>query len=480
MLEGRGSVPGEEARHTIHVASSKAREGTLNVTTAVELDMSGRSRLWGSSSRYSKFADPSLLLPNKFRRNGGSFVTNDNNADAMNIRGMRFYVPELDLLSDTEFLAGLTYTIRVPLYNASFKDTGNFAVRLSYAAANDFDIESPHKSMNALKEIQTLRNVSLGGWENAYSDNNKGWAEFTWKVPANTKSGNYRFVVQIDPEGKLQEVHESRLDSAGKIVDAGGNNDGYFDFIITSPEDAIRKRSLRVSGSGVRAANAPSDGILLRSIYPGKQSKANSESMKAAFSIGDISDTITADLKLDVFESDEDNISFYILLALFAEGLGISEDASLPITCTLTYDGDEYYPEAYLLGVNLKEGALDLWTEEGSLDISPEKIENINIADSMEYTFLLQRISLVPHETSKFVIHMTPRKIDWRHGAMFAIKVPELVAPAMTDDEETDTGEDTGTDTPAVSNPGSSGGGCDVFTGSVVLLGLAVLAFRKR
>ena len=287
--------------------------------------------------------------------------------------------------------------------------------------------------------------------------------------------------MQIDPEGKLAEVHESRLNSSGDIVDAGGNNDGYFDFIITSPEDAMRRRNLNVSAAEVRTASAPSDGILFRSIYPGKRNTTSAESMRAALEIGDMSDTIRVDLNMEGRETDEDNITFYMLLGMIAEGLGISEDASIPITCSLTYDGDEYYPEAYLSGVNFKPGA----AENMSAD------EDIQIEDIMGDTFLVHRIALVPHTTTKFVIHLTPRKIDWRNGAMFIIKVPELVAPAMIDDdEETNTGDtDTDTETPSggddlpANDPGPSDGGCEAVTGSLsilVLAGLALVSKKKR
>ena len=53
---------------------------------------------------------------------------------------------------------------------------------------------------------------------------------------------------------------------------------------------------------------------------------------------------------------------------MFAEGLGVSEDASVSIHCTLRYNGDEYYPEAFLYGINFKVGALDNITEDTNLE----------------------------------------------------------------------------------------------------------------
>lgn len=98
------------------------------------------ARLWGDDSIYRKFSDPALVLPGKYNRNVATLIATNNNAAAMLMRlmrGLRFRIPALDLYSDIDFVAGLTYEIKVPIYNASFNDTDkNFNVKLSYANAN--------------------------------------------------------------------------------------------------------------------------------------------------------------------------------------------------------------------------------------------------------------------------------------------------------------------------------------------------------
>ncbi len=474
-LQGRSTLPGEEAGHEISVLPFLAREGTMKVATAVQLTLGPSSRLWSPSSLYGQLPDPSLVLPVKYYRMGGTIRASDNNGAAMQMRGMRFYVPELDLHSNNNLLAGLTYKIRVPLYNASFVDTGNFDVRLSYVEADKFDIFHPEKTMSNLKEIQTVT-MSLGGWDNANSNNNKGWAEFTWDISADIKTGIYRFFVQVDPAGislpygNLQEVHESRLNASGDIRDVGGNNDGYSTFIVTSLNDAVNKRI--TSASGVRAANTslPADGVVFRAVYPGEQAAGKEDYVRSAVEIEDNSGNIKVDLTFENLSSDADNITFYMLLGMLAEYVDLSEDASIPINCTLTYDGDEYYPEAYLNGLNFKEGVLN--------NISADA----DLSDIKGNTYLTHRMALIPHTTTKFVINLAPRRIDWRNGSAFEIFVPELVAPAVVDDEELDPEPEpdptpTPDPDPDTGTVGSSGGGCEAF--SLGLLGLAGIAFLR-
>lgn len=472
-LQGRSTEPGEEAGHDILVMPFLAREGTMKVATAVKLSEGPSSRLWSSSSLYGQLPDPALVLPMKYNRVGATIRASNNNGAAMQIRGMRYYVPALDLHSNNNLLAGLTYKIRVPIYNASFLDAETFDVRLSYVSADKFDLYHPEKSLTALHEIQTVR-MDLGGWDNANSDKNKGWAEFTWDVPKNLPTGNYRFFVQIDPEGKLTEVHESRLAADGTIRDVGGNNDGYFSFVVTSVNDAVNKRVK--SSSALRAANKslPSDGVIWRAVYPGEKAEGNEDSVRAAVEISDSTGTINANLTFENFITDEDNIAFYMLLGLLADAVELSDDASVPVNCTLTYDGDEYYPEAFLYGINFKDGALENLTED------------TNMEDIRGNVYLMHKIALVPHTTTKFVLNLTPRRIDWKNGSAFEIVVPELVAPAVVDDEELDPEPEPDPDptpTPApdpdTGSLGAPGGGCDAF--SLGLLGLAGIAFlRKR
>ena len=489
-LYGRSTIPGEEAGHSIRTMPFIAREGTLKVAHAVRLDdsisMRDISRLWGDNSRYRKYADPALVLPMKFNRNGASLEPTNNNASAMRLRGLRFYVPALDLDSDTNLVAGLTYEIRVPIYNASFKDTGNFSMKLSYALADDFNRANPEKTMNVLKEIQTLNNVSLKGWED-----NKGWAVFTWKIPENMATGNYIFFVQIDPNHRLEEVHESRIDySTGDTIDVGGNNEGYFHFNVTSLSDVEKKHSTRAAIMAGSVKPEHSNGVLFSSIYRKGQGAVNDSPVKAAVEIGDREGKIKVDLKLMDLETDEDNAGFILLLGLLAEALDISQDKTVTFECRITYDGDEYYPEAYLNGINLKPGVL----EQAGENFIPSQ-------DDIDSNFLVHKMALVPHTTTKFMMTLSPRGIKWENGAGFEIYVPEISGASVLEEiansteistEEPSDGDTSGgtnegdnsegTDTPVTSKLGSSGSGCDTLAGSFVLLGLAAvkMAFSAR
>ena len=164
-LMGRNTESGEYAGNTLYFVPYLTREGAMQVAMAVKLSDGATSPLWGQNSLYRKFPDPALLLPGKYKRVGATLVANDVPGAAMKVRGLRFYVPLIDLYSDTNFLAGLTYKIRVPIYNASFIESGKFDVRLSYAragyTAGMFNKAKPYDT-SALQEIQTLRDVTIG------------------------------------------------------------------------------------------------------------------------------------------------------------------------------------------------------------------------------------------------------------------------------------------------------------------------------
>ena len=484
-LYGRSTIPGEEAGHAIRTMPFIAREGTLKVAHAVRLDdsisMRNISRLWGDNSIYRKYADPALVLPMKFNRSGATLISTNNNASAMMVRGLRFYVPALDLDSDTNLVAGLTYEIRVPIYNASFKDTGNFSMKLSYALADEFNTINPEKTMNVLKEIQTLNNVSLKGWAD-----NKDWAVFTWKIPESMATGDYIFFVQIDPEGKLEEVHDSRIDySTGNTIDVGGNNDGYFHFNVTSLSDVEKKNSTRAAIMAGSVKPEHSDGVLFSTLYRKGQGAVNGSTVRPAIEIEDREGKIKADIKFADLESDEDNVSFIMLLGLLADSFDISPDKTVTFECSIRYDGDEYYPEAYLNGINLKPGVL----EQAGEGFIPSQ-------DDIDSNFLVHKMALVPHTTTKFMMTLSPRGIDWENGAGFEIYVPELsgasvleeIANSNEPEDSSENPEDSetpdtpdGSDKPSGSVPGSAGGGgCAMGFSALTLIMLSGLALKIR
>ncbi len=131
----------------------------------------------------------------------------------MLLRGVRYYLPELLSFTDNRLVCGMNYQIHVPVYNASFKETGNFTAELSYSTSNAPDALKPEGKTPLASTM-----ISLGGWNND-RNNNKGWLVFD--VPAyatqGISSGNYYLWVELDTTKNFDEVHESRM-SADKIT----------------------------------------------------------------------------------------------------------------------------------------------------------------------------------------------------------------------------------------------------------------------
>ncbi|MBQ7267749.1 MAG: hypothetical protein IJR11_05200, partial [Synergistaceae bacterium] len=222
-----------------------------------ELSSTNYARLWEPSSVYQQKPDPALLLPFKFVKQGGTFRGNDYDLTAMKIRGIRFYAPDFAFFTDNRLVNGQNYEIRVPLYNASFKDTGNFNVRLSWTTEN-----SPTAAKTPIATIS----MSLGGWKND-SNNNKGWAVFNW-IPNLTSKKQYYLYVEIDPENALDEVHEARYQANSTMIrDYGGNNTGFYPFYAFNPGDAEASGNVVVSSNAGMFSAAADDDIQLTPMY---------------------------------------------------------------------------------------------------------------------------------------------------------------------------------------------------------------------
>ena len=209
------------ADHTVRMQPFVAKEGAMTFGTAVELKTTNNAALWSSRSLYQKKPDPSLYLPLKFNKAGNIFKANGEDKSAIKIRRIRFYAPDFAFFTDNRLVRGQNYEIRVPLYSASFMDTGNFVVRLSWTD-NIENLSAPTRK-GTIGEIT----MSLGGWENS-KNNNKGWAVFNWTPTIDSSSATllgtkkdkaYYLYVEIDPGNKLPEVHEARYVSGSRIND---------------------------------------------------------------------------------------------------------------------------------------------------------------------------------------------------------------------------------------------------------------------
>ena len=242
----------QAADHIIKMQPFVAKEGAMTLGTAVELSSTNSAQLWESTSVYRKMPDPALLLPYKFVKSGNDFKANTYDKSAMKIRGIRFYMPDFAFFTDNRLVNGQNYEIRVPLYNASFVDTGNFNVRLSWTTEN---------SPTSAKTVIGTVSITLGGWRNDKT-NNRGTAVFNW-VPNIPKGKQYYFYVEIDPENAITEVHEGRYGSNTTTVsDYGGNNTGFYPFEIYNQGDTDPS-----SGSVLASVSAAADEVRLTSLY---------------------------------------------------------------------------------------------------------------------------------------------------------------------------------------------------------------------
>ena len=254
------------ADHKVKMQPFVAKEGAMTFGTAVELKTTNNARLWSSRSLYQKKPDPSLYLPLKFVKAGSIFKVNDEDTSAMKIRGIRFYAPDFAFFTDNRLVRGQNYEIRVPLYNASFKDTGNFIVRLSWI--DNIDNLSAVANGTVTKELIGEITMSLGGWKNG-KNNNKGWAVFNWTPTIASSSATllkttndkaYYLYVEIDPGDKLLEVHEARY-SGSTINDFGGNNTGFYPFYVYNTND----HEVSIISENVTASDA--NGTSLTPLY---------------------------------------------------------------------------------------------------------------------------------------------------------------------------------------------------------------------
>lgn len=147
------------------------------------------------------------------------------------------------------------------------------------------------------------------------------------------------------------------------------------------------------------------------------------------------------------------------------ETIKAEDDATYSIVVDITYDGDEYYPEAYLCGYNYKAGAFD----SGDFEVN--------------HLFMKYKIALVPHETTTVVINLSKEYMDYVNGTGFEIVIPELGESVRVDTREEGSSEaPSGEDNPITVLPSSSGG-CETGTGIfavMILAGAAILEKMKR
>ena len=199
-------------------------------------DLPNTAKLWGSDSPYWKKPDPALVMPDRYvfvegkQEIGKSKqILPRTERNAMKLRGVRIYSKTLASYANNIIYPGLSYEIQIPIYNASFLPSDGaksltVPMKLYYRKAgsdeNGMLIGEPVPGSN-----------TIGGWTKG-TENNKALVRFNWdNVPA-LSQGAYEFYAVIDPDNKIDEVHEAWTTKTPE-----GNNTGYFPFGISHGTD---------------------------------------------------------------------------------------------------------------------------------------------------------------------------------------------------------------------------------------------------
>ena len=457
----QGGTQKTSVGYTVGLMPYLSKEGTMRVASYVQLetDPTENYYLWNGDSLYVRSADPALLLPEKFTTNGSSFVVQSNHIHAMKMRGVRIYSKSYGGYSTPILIPGLSYRIEVPVYNASFKDAGDVKVRLSCSK-----VLNPTVKQDASRTIIQEKTINLKGWDNVVNSvadgtSNRGVVNFDWTVPDSIEDGNYYFYVDIDPDNAIVEVHESRMKSPTEVADCGGNNEGYFPFSIFHLNAENAQKVAR--GSSV----AP-NGVLYASSVNG--------SVRASTEVEQI-----PQLNTKVRFNGSENIDS--VYAYLRQAKITSPDDEVVIDCEVENVTAVVFPEVILYGLNLKPGEEYFrYNDDGETEFVYEAFSN---------AFVRHEMMLFPNEVTRFTFSVKPSDIDFDNNAIFALIIPNMPItnsgngeddypePVIDDDSGT-SGEESSEET---SRPGSSGGGCDVGFGSMIMISLAGLyALRKK
>ena len=433
-LQGRSELPYGTANHDLKFAPYVAKEGTMKFATAVRLRNDTGAMLWRSGSLYVDRTDPALLLPHKFSRSGKKFIAIRDNFYATKLRGMRFYLTKLNKFTDSDLINNLTYEIRVPLYNASFKSTGDFKVRLS--RTTDPNVKETDL-VTAPKTVIGEVTKSLHGWDNTASKNNKDWAVFNW-TPSGIAKGKYYFWVEIDPDNELKnEVHESRFAADGTVQDWGGNNVGHVLFNMHNPGDKVTDPKLllsKVDGGSIAASNE----FIVSSIHAAASSDSTVPEGKIRVTMklqgtGDIT------ALHDYLESQED------------------KELPVPVTCEVMYEGDYVYPDVTIIGYNFEASA------------AGKNYQNLDDSD-IGTAFMYKEVTMFPGESYTYTFMVKPSSVNWDNGINIELKTPTQKIAQAGNGAEAESG----------GTISSSSSGCDLGSGSCIMLGLAYLVLKIK
>ena len=210
------------------------------LTTPFSVNFGANAWLWnrnskeGSQSPYVISSDPALVMPGRYvqeKDKSEAGVMNNvwkfskNEAAATRIRGMKIYDNVTKQYVSGVLEKGWSYTISVPVYNASFVDVPGDGVVIEYGYQNE---DGSGKTQIGRQTIP------LKGWSNTQDTDkggsNKGTLIFDW-TPDITE-GDYDFYVILDPDNLISEIHESWTHDT-----RDGNNNGYYPFSVIKTPD---------------------------------------------------------------------------------------------------------------------------------------------------------------------------------------------------------------------------------------------------
>ena len=249
--------------HSIAAQVYADAAGVMKVAFAVS-ELDSTAALWNRyGGVYGKKPDPALVLPKRFgifkdAKGLQKWGAVEYWPTALKLRGISFYDVTTESstifsdelngsrsnLSRNALVAGHTYKIQIPVYNASFVDAGNVDVEMRlYKMKGNVD-DNVLPSISSLDVIDR-KTVTLEGWVDG-SDVNKAMVSFDWTIDSTYTESNYRLFFVIDPDNKIDEIHEvwdiSKEDEQ-YTGDPGGNNMGYANIAILNSEPEVRNAS---------------------------------------------------------------------------------------------------------------------------------------------------------------------------------------------------------------------------------------------
>ncbi len=241
-------------KHLIETQLYADAAGVMKVAFAVDLADSN-ALVWRNApgGLYADKPDPALVLPARYNRrvqlseSGTTRVVwsaNEDRLSATQVRGIGFRDEGAQRWATSALVRGRQYKIQIPLYNASFKDAGDVEVEMRLrAGGGDTDLRTLDR-----------KTVRLGGWTQG-TEANKATASFTWTVPNDLAPGNYDLHFVVDPDNKLDELHEE-WDYKN---DPGGNNVGRYPIAVLAEEPKAAAGLAVVSAQAARAAAKEGD-----------------------------------------------------------------------------------------------------------------------------------------------------------------------------------------------------------------------------